>query len=511
MLPRFPVPFHVSILAVWVALFSAVEGRGEVRLPAIFSPHAVLQRSAATVVWGWAAPGEEVRVTLGKVSATVTANAAGKWKVSLDLAQVEEGPWALTVTGRQPNGVSVLGMEDVLVGEVWMSSGQSNMQFTLNATTGGAAEMARAENPNLRWFLPAKTKPGYLPPQEALEGRWVVSSPETAGDCSGVAYYFGKKLQADLDAPVGLVLTAVGGTTIQAWMSDEALSSEPELQRVRDEARAKLANGKKRKPRPEMAPSFFYNQLIYPLAGLTLRGVIWYQGEAHFNEGEFYRRAFPALIRDWRRMWQQPELPFYYCQLPNLDVKTPDPAMEGWVAGLREAQDSGLQEPQTGEAILIDAGGVDLHPPQKEIVGERLARLAEAGTYGRAVAAQSPRFASMDVVGGRLRIRFKSGAGGLAVRDLAKGTTPNVPESVVQGFAICGEDQRWHWARAEIDGDSVIVWSPEVTRPTAVRYAWGNNPTCNLYDQDELPAAPFRATVSQKAAESRGKDAAPNR
>jgi sialate O-acetylesterase len=455
-------------------------------LPAIFSDHAVLQKSGATAVWGWSDPGEKVMVAFGSESVDTTADAQGHWKATLDLTAASTDPQTLQVAGKNK-----LTVTDVVAGDVWLSSGQSNMQFTLNATTGGWDEIARSADPSLRWFM-AKYQSTFLGPQDDVPGQWFVAGPGTSGDCSGVAYYFAKKLRADLHRPMGLVLTAVGGTTIQSWMSSDSLNA-PDVKNALD-----LAFPPKPNRKPQLTPSFFYNQLIAPLGNLSLHGVIWYQGEAHFNQGDYYRVAFPALIRDWRSLWHQSQLPFYYCQLPNMDKKTADANDVGWIAGLRKAQDAGLKEPQTGEAILIDVGGVEFHPPGKQVVGERLAQLAEAGTHGLPVAAQSPRYDSVTLNHDQVDVRFTNCPGGLVAADLPKDEALASPGSAVEGFALCGADGKWAWAQATIKGDTVEVSSPAVPQPIAVRYAWSNNPTCNLQNRNGLPAAPFQATIPAK-------------
>jgi sialate O-acetylesterase len=482
-----------AFLVLW-ALFNDNMGRADVRLPAILSAHALLQKSPHTAIWGWAEPGETVTVTLGGSTAQAVTDSKGKWLAHLDLSGTGAGPFELQIAGK--NKIVV---PDVLVGDVWLSSGQSNMQYTLNATSNGTEEVARSSNPELRWFM-AKSERRFLEPQEDVPGQWFVASPETSGDCSGVAYYFGKIIQADLKIPVGLVLTAVGGTAIQSWMSEAALDQDGGLKAEKDRVLSHLrsASAPKAKLQPAITPTYFYNQLIHPLAPLSLRGVIWYQGEAHFNQGDLYRKAFPLLIRDWRGLWQEPNLPFYYCQLPNLDQKTPDPGQEGWVADLRSAQDIGLAEPHTGEAVLIDVGGVELHPPGKEIVGARLAKLAEALTYNLPVAAQSPRFDRATTEGHDVVLHFSNAQGGLVAHALPADTVPNVSGSPVQGFALCAADRKWFWANASIEGDGVRVESLQVPDPVAVRYAWSNNPTCNLYNRDGLPAAPFQVVLEKK-------------
>jgi sialate O-acetylesterase len=499
---------HRSIAAFVIsfALLSAIS-YADVTLPSLISDHAVFQKSPATTIWGWCLAGESIAIKLDSATATTIGDATGHWKTTLDLTKLGPGPFQLEVQGKNK-----LIVQDVLVGDVWLSSGQSNMQFTLNATTGGWDEIARSANPAFRWFF-AKPLPKFMEPQEDIPGVWFVAGPDHAGDCSGVAYYFGKKLQADLKTPIGLVLTAVGGTTIQSWMSAESLDQDPQLKAMKDKDLALVhappaptpapdpnAPPKKKRKRdgPDAAviSTWFYNQLIHPLAPFTMRGVIWYQGEAHYNQGDFYRKTFPIMIRDWRKLFGQATLPFYYCQLPNTDQKTPDPNNEGWIAGLRAAQDSGLNEPQTGEAVLIDAGTEDMHPPTKDIVGQRLALLAEAGTYNLPVKAGSPRLDSMAVVADKIEVHFKDCPDGLVTHDLPPDVAKNSPDSPVQGFAICGDDHQWAWATATIDNDKVTVSSPKVPHPVAVRYAWSNNPTCNLFSKDGWPAAPFESSAT---------------
>ena len=466
----------LRVLFLWAA--SAALARAEVSLPPIFSDHAVLQRSARTEVWGKAAPGEKVKVGFGPITAETAAGADGRWRVTLDLAAAGKEPQDLTV-----RGANALKIHDVLAGEGWLTSGQSNMQLPLNATDHWEREAAVSANPRLRWFQ-AESAKVFQPPQDEVAGHWVVAGPETSTTCSALAYYFGKTLVKDLDRPVGLILTAVGGTTIQSWMSepawDELTKSSP-------------VPPKPKRPRPISTPGFYFNQLIHPLAGLTFQGVLWYQGEAHFSQGPFYSQAFPALIRDWRKTFGRADQSFYFCQLPNLDKKTPDPNAAGWVAEVREAQDTGLAEPHTGEVVLIDVGGEDLHPTNKEVVGQRLAALVERDSYGVKQVAEGPRFEKAVPQGNEMIVTFTHCDGGLEAHPFPEGTVLNTPGSEVQGFALSGTDGSWHWAKAMIKGHTVVLSSPDVPNPIAVRYAWANNPTCNLYNKAGWPAAPFRS------------------
>ncbi len=477
---------------------------GEVRLPSILSDHAVLQRSGSTVLWGWASPGEKVAVHFSGRSAGGITDADGRWEVALDLTGAERAPSTLTVKGAG----DPVEVKDVIVGELWLSSGQSNMQFTLNATDGGWEEIGRSKDTELRWFM-AEAGRAFEEPRGDVRGAWKVAGPETSGDCGGVPYYFGKNLRRDLEVPVGLILTAVGGSTIQSWMSSAALDGEEDLRKGKERAMMRLreeepAKGKKKKGKrlpPQETSSFYYNQMIHPLRTMTLKGIIWYQGESHFNQEKMYGRAFPLMIRSWRLAFGQGDLPFHFCQLPNMEKKGLDPGDAGWIAGLREAQSQALHEPSTGQVTLIDAGEEDFHPTDKKTVGERLAWQVEERVYGKKNgAAEYPHMAVTGIMeGGRVAIDFGGCPGGLVARELPRediAASGGIPDSPVQGFAVRGADGKWHWARAGIRGIRVEVWSPEVPVPEEIRYAWSNNPTCNLANKAGLPVAPFRTALT---------------
>jgi len=485
--------FHSGCcIAVSLLGFSLPAG-AEIRLPAVFSDHAMLQRSKETSLWGGASAGAKVVVRYAGRESSAAADADGRWKVALDLSQVS-GKGSDLVVEEQGSSVTV---RDVVVGEVWLSSGQSNMQFTLNSTDDGWEEIERSKDPDLRWFM-AEAGETYLGPQEYPAGRWLVAGPETSGDCSAVAYYFGRKLRSSTRSPVGLILTAVGGTTIQSWMSPEALASVAELREEHGRVQAlirKAGTGDPGIP-PQEIPCFYYNQMIHPLEQATLAGVIWYQGEAHFNQEGMYVRAFPALIRDWRSKFGRADLPFYFCQLPNMEPKTGDAGDAGWIAGIREAQDKTSSEPATGQVVLIDAGDEDMHPTNKKVVGDRLAALAEVFSYRipNPLSVYPRQTAVEKQEGGKVVIRFNGCDGGLVASKLARKdiqASGGIATSDVQGFALKSAEGTWHWATARISGDAVEVSSPEVPSPREVRYAWSNNPTCNLTNKAGLPVGPF--------------------
>lgn len=657
------------VVAAWLSAGCA--GWADVKLPAILSDHMVLEKTAATAIWGKAEPGEEVTVSLAGQTKSVKAGDDGKWRTTLDLGGVSAGPHDMVV-----KGTNEIRVRDVLVGDVWLASGQSNMQFTLRGALGAEKEMAAPPNPLLRSFK-VKVAPS-LDPQDDCEGEWVVAGPGNVGDFSAVGYFFAKRLQKELGVPIGLIDASLGGTAAESWTSADGLRKEPELAAASEtqwkEAREYPEKRKKwedefsawtkatdradrrkgdpaefasveadtsawaplnlpgqiagaapgarwfRKkveipaslegketflvlgeiegfeevywngelignltpethpgapyarrydvpaslvrsgpnvlairvfspatpgglmgrvfrvgpvavkgewltrveyefpgavtaPAPVQPPAprspsgvaaSLFNGMIHPILPLALKGVIWYQGEGNGSRAWQYRTTFSRLIEDWREKWNRQDLPFYFCQLANHGPKEKEPADSNW-AELREAQSLALKLPRTGQAVLIDLGeGEGIHPVRKKEVGERLADIALAKTYGKTIAFSGPVLESSAVEGGRVRLRFAHADGGLVARALppthdlyipGNRTAPlvrNSPNSELEGFAICGKDGKWVWADARIEGSDVVVWSDQVREPVAVRYAWADNPTANLYNGAGLPASPFR-------------------
>jgi sialate O-acetylesterase len=663
---------------MFLVIGAGLSAQADVTLPDIFSDHMVLCRSKNVPIWGTAEAGDAVRVELGERSAEAKADASGKWKVVLNLSEIDgPGPFEVVVKGKNE-----IRIQDVLVGEVWVASGQSNMEWVAKKTTDADAEIARSANPQLRQF--AVKKAASKEPKDVMEGQWTIAGPETTGSFTAVGYFFGKKLSGELKQPVGIINTSLSGTPSEAWTSIAALDTDPDLKAARERLTADLDQhpGKKRvfveelrawikehgrEDRPtvdaaafagkgvssegwhpvelpglvrgaglpeagivwirkevlfdakpdakvslylpidgfdavywngellkatgyeELAgtgavrrggpfdlapeaveegknvlairlyqpvgpakisgppragsiglagqwlakaerefapvdaavmakapqlppqapwaqniPSFLFNGMVSPVIPYAIRGAIWYQGESNAGRAFRYRTAFPLLIDDWRKQWAQGDFPFYFCQLANFMAKKPQPEESAW-AELREAQSMALKLPNTGQAVLIDIGEeADIHPRNKRDVGERLARIALAKDYSKKAPYSGPVYESMTVAGGKVSLSFKQVGGGLVakplpatydVQTLAKKTAPlvrNSPNSDLEGFAICGEDKAWVWADAKIDGDNVIVWSEKVPAPVAVRYAWSDNPTCNLYNKADLPASPFR-------------------
>ena len=649
----------------------------------------VLQRGEATPIWGTAKPGEDVIVCVADVEARVKTGPDGKWRTTLNLAKAKEGPFTMSVEGEKNHEI-----QDVVIGEVWMCSGQSNMAFSLRSAMGAEDDIKKASESRVRQFqVGGAASPT---PNEKCVGSWKVASPSTAGDFTAVGFYFGRDIAKELNRPVGLVFAAVGGTPIEAWTSDEAISTQPDLKASADAKReawlsgypkeldnyltklrdwqaryhrldqpvenladfisgdtsdwkevklpGKFAdqglpgsgsvwlrttvdvpfeskpdsyraldialpsgayevywNGKKLggvpdekaivafggamrrhvlapeavlkgknevavrmfhpagnlsvgggadrlalvyrdgikegkvplagtwkvkierelppldetakkevppipgpPPNPAWVASSLFNGYINTMAGYGIAGFLWYQGENNAERAYQYRFALPLLIQDWRKHWGNGDLPFYFAQLPNFGSRPGQPSDSKW-AELRESQTFALKLPHTGMAVLIDAGEMrDIHPRDKRIVGDRLAAAVLAGTYGFKTPGGGPVFDKMSIEGDSLRLQFRNIKGGLVASPLPETvvektlpltTAPLVrfsPKSELEGFAICAADRKWHWADAKIDGNSVVLRSPDVTAPVAARYAWADTSICNLADQAGFPAAPFR-------------------
>lgn len=667
--------FSPSFLVLLGLSTFAATAHADVTLPSLLSNHAVLQKSDRTPIWGTAAAGEKVKITLSSVRVETTAGADGKWKACLDVSGLGDGPFELTV-----EGANRLVVADVVIGDVWVCSGQSNMAFGLARAAEADAEIPRSANLLLRQFRVANT--GSEAPEESCKGAWIAARPDTAKEFGAVSYFFGQKVQRATQRPVGLVLAAWAGTSALSWLPPEAFEADPELKSrqasvkkrvddfpvlkaqylpayrqwetqfkrtdrpgdpmrfaainasldgwkavtlpatlkavglpdsgavwfrktftvpagplenamiqvgaVRDfnalylngnkidettveslkggfdvrytlpkdalragentvairlftpseraampstlfvgigaarlllngawlskvEFELPALTGEERKALPTIPPNpgthsvpgRIFNGMIHPLMATPIRGVIWYQGEQDTGQPGSYAKIFESLIRGWRAGWGG-DVPFYFCQLPNYSAKKDQPENSLW-AQLREAQSKALSLPNTGQAVLIDLGEEDVHPTHKKEVGERLARLALSRTYKQAVADSGPIFQSLKIEQSHVRIAFLPTDGGLVAKPLPAQYQPtsmspavkplvrHSPDGELEGFALCGANKNWVWASAKIEGDTVLVWSPAVPKPVAVRYAWADNPTCNLYNGAGLPAAPFQS------------------
>jgi sialate O-acetylesterase len=493
------------VLCMTAGLLLGFQARADVRLAGIFGTGMVLQQKKPVPIWGWAEPGEAVTVKIADQTASTQTDADGKWKVVLKPLQVG-APLELSVTGK-----NVITLRDVLVGEVWLCSGQSNMEISMSELGSIIdPELALPANPNLRMIRVSR---GYSdkPEKDIRGGSWQSASPKTLRGFCSTAYFFGKYLQRELGVPVGLIASTIGGTPVQAWISRDKLASDPETKALADqEIAAGLAgiehnkslakDDKQRTPnwRIQASSSFLYNTMINPLIPYGIAGFAWYQGEGNEVNPEPYGKMFAQLITDWRSRWGDASLPFNFCQLPGTKAN-------GKRAFLREGQASALSLPNTGMAVLIDTGEeLSNHPHDKAPVGERLARIALAKSYGKKIEFAGPNCTGAQFSGAKVVLRYNNLAGGLVAKPLPADYQPdstkperkplikNTPESQVEGFAVAGSDRIWVWANAQIEGDTVVVSAPTVPIPVAVRYAWTDFPLCNLYSKAGLPAAPYR-------------------
>ncbi len=490
----------------------SVPAYANVRLPAIIGDNMVLQGGDRVPLWGWADPNEEITVNVSwrQLEWSVQADPSGKWRFNMTAPDFG-GPYSITLKGK--NSVTI---KNILVGEVWVGSGQSNMQMSVRSSANAEQEIAAARYPKIRLFSVERTV--AQTPQSDCKGKWVECSPETVGDFSAALYFFGRELHQQLDLPVGLIHTSWGGTPAESWTSQEMLEEnpafEPILKRFQDalaaypqamikykedlakwnEAAKKAREaGTQVPPRPgepmgpnnPWAPAGLYNAMVAPLIPYAIRGAIWYQGESNAGRAYQYRELFPAMIRSWWNNWGQGEFPFLFVQLANFKDAKQEPGDSDW-AELREAQTMTLSLPNTGMAVIADIGDAkDIHPKNKQDVGKRLALWALARTYGKDMVYSGPLYKSMEQKGNKIVLHFDHVGGGL----VAKGEASN---PALKGFAIAGPDRKFVWADARIEGDTVVVSSDKVAEPLAARYAWADNPPCCLYNKAGLPASPFR-------------------
>ena len=461
------------------ALLGAASLRAEVAFAPLFTDHAVLQQGKVVPVWGRADPGEHVSVTFRGQKVGATAGPDGRWMVLLTALPASADGAELAVAGAK-NRVA---RSDVVVGEVWLCSGQSNMEFTVDDPRHPAfhlqnakAEVAAAQFPLIRQFEVGRQVANA--PTDEAGGSWLPFSHATSVRFTAVGYFFARDLHRRLDVPVGLIASTWGGTPIEAWLSPWALGSDPAFA----VAQERWNHAPPDYPhKASWEPAGLFNAMINPVLPYALRGVLWYQGESNAVRAGEYHRLFAKLITAWRAHLGQGELPFYWVQLANYQDPH-DPGGLTW-ATLREAQAQALDLPATGMAVTIDIGDAkDIHPHDKQEVGRRLALLAKAKTYGITGDFSGPVFLATERAGAGLRVSFRYADGGLTAAD-----------KPLQSFVVAGADRKFHPATAVIAGDAVLVQSPAVPEPVAVRYAWGNNPDANLYNGAGLPAAPFRS------------------
>ena len=508
------IALNLFIVGFCIAVLPA---SADVTLPHIIDSNMVLQRDKPLPIWGWAEPGEQVRVKIAQNKVSIRADAQGKWMVKLP-AMKAGGPYRMTVSGR-----NTIYLTNILVGEVWVCSGQSNMELGIGLANNAEQEIATADYPKIRLFHIPRRPSGQPAPD--IDATWRVCSPNSVslgswGGFSAVAYFFGRQLHNQLNIPVGLIDTSWGGSRIDPWTHPAGFEQLPKLQDIA--AKVEQANIDYRKTVEESLdpietwlqatqkaleadrpvplspawpqhllnrhdrPTGLYNGMIHPLVPFAIRGAIWYQGESEAmkNDGMLYHEKMKALINGWRKVWGQGELPFYFVQIAPCKYYSHYPHGPFALPKIWEAQTATLSLPNTGMAVTTDIGDVnDIHPPNKQDVGKRLALIALAKAYDKQDFVYSgPLYQSISIEGHKVRIYFDHVGSGLGSRD----------GNALTWFEITGKDGEFVKANAVIDMNTVVVSNPNVPNPVAVRFAWYEQAIPNLVNKEGLPASPFR-------------------
>lgn len=503
------------VLAFLLAIYSQSQrASAEVRLPGFFTNHMVLQQQMKIKVWGWADAGEQIEVSIGNSRGVTKATLDGKWEIELPAMDGSYQVHTLTVKGS-----NTITLNDILIGEVWLCSGQSNMEWTVRSSSNAATEIAEANYPAIR-HIKIGRKPNTVP-QDDLQSVWEICSPETAGNFTACGYFMARKLLKELDVPIGLINSSWGGTRVEPWTPPVGFEKVEALKDIHtsvlnrtpgSEANRKLLAGHIQateawlaeaktglnanasvSPNPQFPaelapfkshqdPTMLYNGMIHALVGYPMRGAIWYQGESNHAEGMLYYKKKKALINGWRELWGQGDFPFYYVQIAPYRYGNEDPTI---LARFWEAQAAVQQLPNTGMVVINDIATLNnIHPPNKQDVGLRLANLALKNDYGKTdVVADSPEFESLEVNDGQLLVKFKNAGGGLKTRD---GKSPD-------NFQIIGPGSGgFQPATVTIEGDTVILESDSVTKPVAFRFAWDKLAEPNLTGGTGLPVGATR-------------------
>ena len=491
----------------------------ELKLPSIIGDNMVLQQKQENPIWGWDTPGTEVTVTFGSQTKKAKADDKGKWSVKLDALPANAAPVTMSF-----KGTTSAEAKNVLVGEVWLCSGQSNMGFNVNSNWGADLEILASKNDQIRMISVPNVGTQEL--QDNFVGKWDVAGPDTVGNFSAVGYFFGRQLQQTLQVPVGLIDNAWGGSAAEAWVKRDVIDADPRFKSVMDnwkkieaeydheKALATYAEQKKKWEEkrdaavkagedPPAAPRAPQNQLkgqgrpgnlyagcLYPIIGYGIKGAIWYQGESNAGRAYQYNDLMTLMITEWRKDWKQGDFPFYFVQLADYMAEKPEPGDSAW-AELRESQTQTMNTlKNTGQAVIIDLGEAnDIHPKRKIEVAGRLARWALVKDYGiSGIPHRSPEYKAVEIKDNKAVVTIDHIGGGAGLR--------TVDVNDLKGFAICGEDKKWVWADAKFVAGTpknrIEVSSPNVAKPVAVRYAWADNPVCNIVSQEGLPLTPFR-------------------
>ncbi|MGJ8692298.1 MAG: sialate O-acetylesterase [Thalassotalea sp.] len=476
----------------------------QVTLPNIFNDNMVLQQNLNNSVWGKAEQGEKITVTIANQSHTTHANSNGDWRLKLKPLKAG-GPYKLEVAGD-----NTISYNNVLVGEVWLCSGQSNMGWRVSGSNHAKLEMASANYPELRLITIPRV--GIDKPQFNVDAKWLATTPDSVGDFSATCYFYGRRLHQTLGVPVGLINTAWGGSPVESFIARDKLEQDPQFDKMlanwdqqaasfteeklaRDIAdyEAWIKKGKPGKKRflpqnvltGKKRPANIFNGMINPIIGYGIKGAIWCQGESNLGRAAQYRALFPLLINSWRAQWKQGDFPFYWVQLADFNNEVLSPSKNSNWALLREAQTMTLALPNTGEAIVYDLGEAkDIHPRNKQEAANRLVRHPLVKDYGYDMNADSPRYDAIEFNGNKVIITFKNVGTKLYAFDT----------DTIVGFAIAGIDKKFINAQAKIiSKNKIAVSAKEITMPVAIRYGWEDNPIVNLYDKSGLPVTPFRS------------------
>ena len=507
---RVSLAIRIAALSIGMVLSSALPARADVSLPSIIGNNMMLQQGQPVPIWGWAEPGEKVTVKIGEWQTQTVAGTNGEWKVQVPKHD-PGGPVAITIAGK--NSIT---LTNVLFGEVWICSGQSNMGWGV----GGSAslnDMAKMNYPMIRQYC-MHIHPTNVPQRNCI-GSWRIATSNNVHEFCAVGFWFAEKVHQETKMPMGLLHAAYGSSSAETWTPRQALRDDPDFAPMFE--RAKLADmpaleakyavamtnweaqaqdaKKQNKPEPSKpqepkdihayimrhAPGNVFDGMIMPLVPFGIRGALWYQGEHNAPRAQQYRKVLPILIRCWRAVWGQGDFPFFIVQLPNTYHTPTEPRDSEW-AEMRETQAAVASSVSNCYmAVTIDTGDGTIHPVNKWDVGKRLALIALDKVYGRKTECYGPSFDSMTVKNGNVVVRFKNTDGGLMVGKDGTAKT-------ITGFAVAGEDRKFAWADAWIQKETVVLSNATLRMPVAVRYAWGDNPACNLYNKAGLPAAPFR-------------------
>lgn len=470
-------------LGVLAALsVSTLTASADVKLPSIIGSHMVLQRGVECPIWGWADPGEKVTVSFAGHHRSATAGKDGKWSVNLAAMKANAKGQTMTIDGNNS-----LKLDDILIGEVWLCSGQSNMEWSVRASANATEEIANGNHPRIR-HIKIPHRPSLKPELDVNSSGWQPAASAVVPNFTAVGYYFGRHLMNELDVPIGLIGSNWGGTRIEPWTPPVGFKETPALKSITDKlsdypSMRKVKNkktGKVSESINHQSPLALYNGMIHPLLPYSIRGAIWYQGESNNGEGMLYFEKMKALIHGWRKVWNNDQMPFYFVHLAPYNYGAP---REGQLPGIWQAQLKSLSIPHTGMAVTTDIGNVkDIHPKNKQDVGKRLALWALAKTYGKkGIVYSGPLYKSHQSEGGKIRVSFKETGSGLKSLD----------GKPLTHFEVAGADKKFVSAQAEIDGATVVLSNADVKEPKHFRFGWSQLAEPNFGNKEGLPAAPY--------------------